>query len=66
MISLHYFLTFGMPLHTKTGAPVAEWLGSLIPNQQAVTNVGSKLMCQIMGTCLDMTLTVERDVKQRI
>ena len=27
------------------GAPVAEWLASLTPNQQAVTNVGSKPIC---------------------
>ena len=47
------------------GAPVAEWLGSLTPNQQAVTNVDSKLMCHILGTCPDMTLAVERDVKQQ-
>ena len=42
--------------------PHAKLLASLTPNQQAVTNVGSKPMhmYQILGTCADMTLAAER------
>ena len=32
-------------LRKLIGTIVAEWLATLTPNQQAVTNVGSKLIC---------------------
>ena len=46
------------------GLAVAEWLASLATNKQAVTNVGSNP--QMLGTCPDITLAVEKGVKHQV
>ena len=40
--------------------------GRVVSKLTPVTNVGSKLMCHMLGTCPDMTLAVEKDVKQQL